>query len=218
MKLIFTRHGETKENAEGIIQGHLPGRLSETGKAQAVLLARRLKEEQIDYIYSSDLARSADTAREIAKYHPAVPIEFVKELRERDYGSFQGKRKTEIDYDRWKVEIQSPGVGREGAETLEGVCNRASSFLEKTLQRHRNQTVLYVGHGGMGRILVAIILHKSFEEIRRMPRIENASISIFEINENKKHELHLLNDVRHLDPERERRFDPHVSTLEREDF
>lgn len=83
MRLIITRHGETEENTAGIIQGHLPGKLSDRGIAQAKKVALRLKNEKIDAIYSSDLARTSDTAKEIAKFHPTIPIEFVKELREK---------------------------------------------------------------------------------------------------------------------------------------
>jgi broad specificity phosphatase PhoE len=93
MKLILTRHGETEENKLGIMQGHMPGKLSGLGIEQAKRLALRLKEERIDFIYSSDLARASDTAKAIAKYHPNTPIEFVEELRERDLGEFQGKKK-----------------------------------------------------------------------------------------------------------------------------
>ena len=39
MRLILTRHGETEENATGIRQGHLPGKLSEKGIEQAKKLA-----------------------------------------------------------------------------------------------------------------------------------------------------------------------------------
>ena len=66
MKLIITRHGETEENKAGIIQGHLPGHLSEAGIEQAKKVAFRLKDEKINFIYSSDLDRAADTAKEIA--------------------------------------------------------------------------------------------------------------------------------------------------------
>lgn len=78
MKLIITRHGETEENKAGIIQGYLPGHLSKTGIEQAKKVVLRLKDEKIDFIYSSDLDRAANTAKEIAKFHPDVPIEFVK--------------------------------------------------------------------------------------------------------------------------------------------
>ena len=88
MKLIITRHGETEENKAGIIMGHLHGTLSENGKEQAKKVALRLKEEKIDAIYSSDLARSSDTAKEIAKYHPKTPLIFAKDLREKYLGKY----------------------------------------------------------------------------------------------------------------------------------
>ena len=46
MKLFLVRHGETEENQQGIMQGHMPGRLSEIGKLQAKKLALRLKNVQ----------------------------------------------------------------------------------------------------------------------------------------------------------------------------
>jgi len=49
---------------------------------QAKKLANRLKEEKIDHVYSSDLARTVDTVKEIIKYHPNAQIQFTKELRE----------------------------------------------------------------------------------------------------------------------------------------
>lgn len=35
MRLILARHAETEGNKEGILQGHLPGKLTELGKEQA---------------------------------------------------------------------------------------------------------------------------------------------------------------------------------------
>lgn len=89
MKIILTRHGRTEENDAGILQGHLPGTLSENGWNQARKVAERLKSETIDYAYSSDLARSANTAKEIMKYHPETPMEFTEELRETFLGGWQ---------------------------------------------------------------------------------------------------------------------------------
>ena len=50
MRLIITRHGETEENKAGIMQGHLPGVLSELGKEQAEKLAERFKNDKIDLV------------------------------------------------------------------------------------------------------------------------------------------------------------------------
>jgi len=102
MKLIITRHGETEDNKAGIIQGHLPGKLTDVGINQAKKIALRLKDEKINYIYSSDLARASDTTKEILKYHPDAPVKFVKNLREKFLGSWQGKKKTDLGFGKGK--------------------------------------------------------------------------------------------------------------------
>jgi len=56
-RLIFVRHGETEENKAKIVQGQKHGKLSEEGLEQAKKVAERLKDEKIDFIYSSDLDR-----------------------------------------------------------------------------------------------------------------------------------------------------------------
>ena len=61
--LLLTRHGETIENQRHVLQGQLPGTLSPLGKEQAVVLAEQLKQEPLDVIVCSDLARSYDTAK-----------------------------------------------------------------------------------------------------------------------------------------------------------
>ena len=65
MRLILTRHGQTEENVKRILQGHMPGKLTPLGIEQAKKLASRLKDENIDAIYSSDLARTTDTTKEM---------------------------------------------------------------------------------------------------------------------------------------------------------
>ena len=64
MKLIIVRHGQTDANITGIIQGHGESNLTLLGKKQAQKIALRLKEEKIDYAYSSDLRRAKETAEE----------------------------------------------------------------------------------------------------------------------------------------------------------
>jgi broad specificity phosphatase PhoE len=83
MRLILIRHGESKANAKGIRQGQdLDSPLSRNGKRQAKKLAKRLKDEKIDAIYSSDLKRAKQTAKFIAKSH-RLKIIFDKRLREK---------------------------------------------------------------------------------------------------------------------------------------
>ena len=192
----MTRHGETIENKAGIIQGHLPGKLSEEGIEQAQKVALRLKDEKIGFAFSSDLARSSDTAKVIMQFHKDTPIEFTQDLRERFLGEIQGKKKSEIGLG--EKHYASAMDNLDDAETLKHMFNRAKSFLDNVLKDHPDDTVLFVGHNGINKALVAVIQGKTFEDIPKSENHKNTSISIFEIRKDNKHKVHLLNDVEHL--------------------
>ena len=55
--LLLTRHGETVDNANKIMQGQTQGELNATGVAEAEQLAQKMKDEKIDAFVSSDLKR-----------------------------------------------------------------------------------------------------------------------------------------------------------------
>jgi len=192
MKLILTRHGETEENIAGIMQGHLPGKLSDSGIEQAKKLALRLKDEKIDYIFSSDLARSLDTAKEIIKFHPNVPVRFVKELRERDLGEFQGKKKSELGFEEGQL------VEPKNGETSEELYNRAKSFLDKVIVEHYTDSVLFVAHNAINKALIAVITGKSYKDIWDMKNHSNTSVSVFKVDKDMDHEIICFNCTNHL--------------------
>lgn len=172
MRLILVRHGETVENAQGIIQGQLAGTLDERGRRQARRTARELGREHVDRIYSSDLARAADTAEEIARRHDHVPVVYRRELRERFFGRYQGSRAEEID---WST------VPETEVESLEALSERAAGFLEEMQKRHAGQTVVVVGHGGTCAAMIARIRNESLRDFfRQADGLANGGISIFE--------------------------------------
>lgn len=87
MKLTLVRHGVTEWNTLGRWQGHSDNHLSEAGERQARLLARRLRDEPFDVVYSSDLARARRTA-ELAL--PGAAVRVDARLREVNFGEFDG--------------------------------------------------------------------------------------------------------------------------------
>ncbi|MGV8169015.1 MAG: histidine phosphatase family protein [Candidatus Nanoarchaeia archaeon] len=189
MKLFLVRHGETIENKKGIIQGHLPGRLSKKGKEQAGKLALRLKNEKFDIVYSSDLARAADTAKAIMKYHKGMPIIFSEEIREVHLGEAAGKKKKEID---WNKPIK-------GAEKYSELRKRAKKFLYKIHKKHKN-TVLIVGHDGINVALISVIMKKPFRTIdKKFGNMPNTALSVFIIDEKMNHKIKILNCAKHLE-------------------
>src|SRR3989338_3353197 len=92
MKLILVRHGETHENVAGIMLGHGHVKLTDLGLEQAKKVGLRLKNEKIDTAYVSDLERTCATAAEILHFHPKIPVVYTKELRERNFGVYEGMK------------------------------------------------------------------------------------------------------------------------------
>lgn len=60
--ITLIRHGETEWNLSGRWQGHADSPLSPRGVAQAEALGQRMKGEQFDFYYSSDLGRAMHTS------------------------------------------------------------------------------------------------------------------------------------------------------------
>jgi len=199
MKLILTRHGETIENKKGIIQGHSYGRLSKEGILQAKRLAQRLKNEKIDCIYSSDLNRAKDTAKEVAKLH-GLKINYIQELRERNLGKLTGKKKADIkNWEEIGKRINKLNNKDFGTESLNEMGKRAKKLIKILLKKHKNQTVLLVSHGGFSKALIGAITNESLMKIFNSVEPGNTNVSVFEIYEDKKNKVHLLNCTKHLD-------------------
>jgi broad specificity phosphatase PhoE len=188
MRLILTRHGKTLENEAGIVQGQMQGRLSTLGKRQAGRLAARLSKEKISAVYSSDLARAADTAKIIARKHK-LKVRTLKEYREADFGRLTGRNKTEIDWNKIPRSVESTTSLRK----------RAKKTLDLLYRRHKDECVVLVGHGGINRAMIALILSKPAGFMHNIERQRNTAVNIFEIREGKKHKVHLMNCISHLE-------------------
>lgn len=179
MKIIIVRHGETKENAAGIIQGQSHGKLSKNGIEQVKRVGERLKDEKIDYIYTSDLKRAVDTAKEIHKYHKEIPLIKRKEIREMDYGKLQDKQKDEINY-YYHKENDPDYFKKNNVESLESVYNRIKKFLEEIMEKHKDKNVVIVSHAMTLKIIFLFLNKKQLSKINEVPKNKNTSISVFE--------------------------------------
>jgi broad specificity phosphatase PhoE len=134
--LLLVRHGETDWNADGRLQGQTDRPLSDYGRRQAQQLAEELSDEDIEAIYTSDLSRARETA-EIAGARLRLPVELDPDLREKDWGTWEGLTPVERD----RVEF----VG----ESTEAHRERTLRALRQISERHPDGgRVLVVTHGG----------------------------------------------------------------------
>jgi broad specificity phosphatase PhoE len=153
--LLLVRHGETDWNADGRLQGHTDRPLSDFGRRQARQLAEELADEQLEAIYSSDLARARETA-EIVGERLGLPVVLEPDLREKDWGTWEGLTPVERD----RVEF----VG----ESTEEHRDRILGVLRQISERHPGDgSVLVVTHGGSMRRVQAAALGMA------LPVVEN---------------------------------------------
>ncbi|HEX3011444.1 MAG TPA: alpha-ribazole phosphatase [Syntrophomonadaceae bacterium] len=156
-RLILVRHGETVWNGEGKYLGQSNPGLNQKGKIQAREAARLLSGEEIDMVFSSDLLRAVETAREIAGVHN-VPVRMIPSLREIDFGAWEGLTFAEIQtcYPELLTEwLRDPfRVRIPDGETAEEVRYRViDAWNSVTLSASGEKTVVIVAHGGPLRML-----------------------------------------------------------------
>ena len=189
MRLILIRHGETIENLQGICQGQMDGTLSANGVNQVKLVAKKLQTENIDVIISSDLKRAVDTATGIHNNHPETELLLDKRLRERYFGSFQGK-----EFPENRKELILPP----DAENNEMLFLRVKSFYDHILKNYKWKNIVIVSHGVTLRALIIIINGFDFNKISTMDSLMNGSISIIDLDKNAiPHEI-TMNSIDHL--------------------
>lgn len=193
MRLILVRHGESEGNVIGLFEGNTG--LSKNGLNHVKKLSERMKNEKIDLIISSDLIRARDTAKAIERFHPDVELVLDKRLRERFLGKMVGKTDKEI--------VKPEGISwndffkKMDAESDEEIMKRAGDFVEDVFDLGK-ENVLLVGHYGIFRAVMACLLGKSFEEMKKKKGVDNASFSVVEGDGVGEMKLKLLNSVEHL--------------------
>lgn len=170
IELILSRHGETLENQQHILQGQLPGTLSPLGKAQAENLAEILKDERIDAVVSSDLARSYETALAVAKRHGLTPHP-TPLLREMDWGVYTGQRLDDVDW------LNLPP----SVESVETLYQRATDFIRYLQDNFPDRRIVAIGHGAFNRAIIAYLEGKKAIEMIDLPIMENTTRVYFKI-------------------------------------
>lgn len=153
--IFVVRHGQTEFNIKKIIGGTLePNPLSATGKAQAIKLGKRFNDIKLDIVYSSDLSRAQETAKIIADMKN-LPVNVSKLLRERYWGSLQGKTFEEAQKEYKAAFLEESKVEGEEAlnfkyvedmESLKDTIARFKRFLETIVNKQHGKTILIVSH------------------------------------------------------------------------
>lgn len=140
-RIVFETHSRTVDNERGVATGWLGGALSADGRALAEGLGERRRDDRLDAVFSSDLARAVETA-EIAFAGTDIPVFLDWRLREIDYGELNGAPADAIAAERARrVDRPFPG-----GESYRDAVGRVASFLDDLRGGCAGERVLLIGH------------------------------------------------------------------------
>lgn len=163
-KLILARHGESVYNAQGIWTGHLDPDLSQKGEGHAKAIGKVLKKHDVHHAYTSDLKRSQKTwdiaHGEATGGNKQIPTKSHTDLRERNYGTFNGKNKWQVkdevgDEEFTRIRRSWDYAVPEG-ESLKAVYERAVPFFLDEIKPllDGGENVVAITHGNTNRALI----------------------------------------------------------------
>jgi probable phosphomutase (TIGR03848 family) len=184
--LILVRHGRTSANASGTLAGRLPGvRLDEVGAEQAARTAARLSVVPLAAIVTSPLERCRETAKAIARAHPARPkVSSERGLTECDYGEWQGRPLKELAKEKLWATVQSqPSAATfPGGESLPAMQARAVNAVRRrdaAVEAEHGPGAVWVAvtHGDIVKSILADALGMHLDLFQRI-QVDPASISI----------------------------------------
>lgn len=149
LTIYFVRHGLTRNNALGKVQGRKDALLSEEGRAQLHELRNTYSYPAVERVYASPAARARETAAILYPDQEPVPVEGFWEY---SFGVWEGHSMTEIaqtpTFQKWLD--QDWDCKFEGGESLLEASFRARAALTWVIQDARESglsTVAVVAHG-----------------------------------------------------------------------
>jgi broad specificity phosphatase PhoE len=139
--LILVRHGQTRANAAGLLQGRADLPLTEAGAGQAEALGKALGGPA--RIISSPLARARHTAEIIGG---GGPVELDERWIELDYGQYDQQPLGSLppgEWDRWR---EDPQFRLPGGETLSECGQRVRAACADLASAAVDEDVVVVSH------------------------------------------------------------------------
>lgn len=131
-RLYIIRHGRTEANDKGIYIGKTDYPLSESGKRELVDKLDEFEYPGVERVYTSPAKRCTETTDILFKDRESI---VVNDLRELDFGEFEGKSVEELinrdDYKEWLkggIENSPPG-----GEALADMITRVYSALDRII-------------------------------------------------------------------------------------
>ena len=150
-EIWLIRHGETEWSLSGAHTGRTDIPLTANGRGVAEAVGLRLAGQRFAKVLTSPLERARETCR-LAGFGALAYVD--PDLREWDYGEYEGRTTPEIRRENPQWNLWVDGVPR--GETLEQVADRAQAVIAR-VEDVQGDVALF-SHGHLLRILTAVWL------------------------------------------------------------
>ena len=177
--LHLIRHAEVEARYQGVFGGVIDMNLSPLGHEQAAALARYLETIPFDAIFSSPMKRVQQTMSPALKQPRPAPV-ILPNLYEVDFGDWTGltfdevKQKFGRSAHEWLHLLDEGTIPN--AESVTAYRARIDSCLKEILRQSEGKSVAVFCHGGVIRMLLALLLNLPFAEMDRF-EVEYTSLT-----------------------------------------
>jgi broad specificity phosphatase PhoE len=188
MKILFVRHGEIDSNTRRIYSGRSQEPLNAAGAAQAVSVARSLKDAGISHLFCGPLLRVVETARHIGAEAGVDPV-VLEAFNELVMGPWEGLSEDAVAEQypgEWQIWNTSPAALRlPGRETLAQLQERALAGVAEVIAKsHGARQICVVSHVAVIRVLRLHAEHRSLDEYKKV-LVPNATPMMLEFDEDR---------------------------------
>ena len=163
-QLALIRHGEVEAAYQRVFGGRIDMNLSPRGQEQAAALAKWLARQPLNAVYASPMKRVQQTLAPFGAINGwANRAVTVPDLREVDFGDWTGlswqavQEKFGVSAFQWLTEIDRGGIAN--AENARSYRERVEPVIRELLQKHPGENVAVFCHGGVIRMILAILLN-----------------------------------------------------------
>jgi probable phosphoglycerate mutase len=202
-EVLLVRHGE-QQFFDNIPLGQAyDAPLSALGQRQAQAVGERLAPARIGRVYSSDMRRAHDTAKEIARHHGLTPIT-MPDLREIDLWQRAPQDKGLLDiYSREQLADIYREVTRTRKHSAYPFCEDVDAFRERVfraidciIDESIGMRVVVACHGGVINAILSRVLGSVFDHL---VSVHHTSITVMRAADTRRFLL-TINDYSHVMP------------------
>jgi broad specificity phosphatase PhoE len=195
------RHGQTENFDNPPFNGWRDARLTEVGRGQLDQMAEALAAVPFKAVYSSDLSRAVYGGRRLAEKR-GLELVVDPRWREMSFGRWEGLTYSQIAAEDQALvrRLFSPEGGDEernfpgGGESTAGFCRRVAEALAGLRAAHpEGGRVALVAHGGVCKMLWAMILQISPKLAWPMMQQDFAAVNVADLYPGGRVIVHLVN-------------------------